>query len=292
MKTLNMNRTMHALAGKTIILGLSMALTLLVSCNNDEATPDFSAEDTESAGTDAVEDTYYEDADDMMTDALEEDDAALSGGKVSIEEDERFTCASRERIGTKEAGSLRIDFGTGCTDPRGNTRKGVIVVEHTGRWNEPGSILNISYENYSINGLSIEGNRKVTVLSVVDSTTTYDVVLTGGKITWPDGRVATREVNHRRERERHLNHLLDRLIIYGTAQGTFRNGRGYSIEILERLIYSRACSALGVIIPVSGVKFIKHGDRELTVDYGDGTCDNIVTLTNKNGRTVRYEVGK
>lgn len=288
MKTLNMNRTMHALAGKTILLGLSMALTLLVSCNNDEATPDFSAEDTESAGSDAVEDTYFEDADDMMTDALEEDDAANAGGKVST--DERFSCASRERAGTKESGSLRIDFGSGCTDPRGNTRKGVIVVEHAGRWNEPGSVLNISYENYSVNGIGIGGNRKVTVLSVVDSTTTYDVVLTGGKITWPDGRVATREVNHKRERERHLNNLLNRLIIYGTAQGTFRNGRGYSIEILERLIYSHACLAQGVAIPVSGVKFIKHGDRELTVDYGDGTCDNIVTLTNKNGRTVRYEV--
>ena len=285
---LNMNRTMHALAGKTILLGLSMALTLLVSCNNDEATPDFSAEDTESAGSDAVEDTYFEDADDMMTDALEEDDAANAGGKVST--DERFSCASRERAGTKESGSLRIDFGSGCTDPRGNTRKGVIVVEHAGRWNEPGSVLNISYENYSVNGIGIEGNRKVTVLSVVDSTTTYDVVLTGGKITWPDGRVATREVNHKRERERHLNNLLNRLIIYGTAQGTFRNGRGYSIEILERLIYSHACLAQGVAIPVSGIKFIKHGDRELTVDYGDGTCDNIVTLTNKNGRTVRYEV--
>jgi len=288
MKTLNMNRIMHALAGKTILLGLSMALTLLVSCNNDEATPDFSAEDTESAGSDAVEDTYFEDADDMMTDALEEDDAANAGGKVST--DERFSCASRERAGTKESGSLRIDFGSGCTDPRGNTRKGVIVVEHAGRWNEPGSVLNISYENYSVNGIGIGGNRKVTVLSVVDSTTTYDVVLTGGKITWPDGRVATREVNHKRERERHLNNLLNRLIIYGTAQGTFRNGRGYSIEILERLIYSHACLAQGVAIPVSGVKFIKHGDRELTVDYGDGTCDNIVTLTNKNGRTVRYEV--
>jgi len=288
MKTLNIDRTMHALAGKKIILGLSMALMLMVSCTNDDATPDFSAEDTESASSDAVEDTYFEDADDMMTDALEEEDAALSGGKVAT--DERVACASRERLGTKEAGSFRVDFGEGCTDPRGNTRKGVIVVEHSGRWNEPGSILNISYENYSINGISIEGNRKVTVLSVADSTTTYDVVLTGGKVTWPDGKVAIREVNHKRERERHLNNLLDRLIIYGTAQGTFRNGRGYSIEILERLIYRRACLAEGVIIPTSGVKLIKHGDRELTVDYGDGTCDNMVTLTNKNGRTVRYEV--
>jgi hypothetical protein len=52
----------------------------------------------------------------------------------------------------------------------------------------------------------------------------------------------------------------------------------------------KCLSCRRVIIPTSGVKLIKHGDRELTVDYGDGTCDNIVTLTNKNGRTVRYEV--
>jgi hypothetical protein len=28
------------------------------------------------------------------------------------------------------------------------------------------------------------------------------------------------------------------------------------------------------------------------VDYGDETCDNIVTITNKNGRTWEYTVGK
>ncbi|HWA35059.1 MAG TPA: hypothetical protein VG737_13050, partial [Cyclobacteriaceae bacterium] len=69
------------------------------------------------------------------------------------------------------------------------------------------------------------------------------------------------------------------------------SGEGYSIEILERLIYRRACAALGILIPSSGVKLIKSGDRELTVDYGDGSCDNFVTITNKNGRTIRYEVG-
>ncbi len=289
MKTVNIARPVHALTEKLSILCLSLALTLLVSCNSDEAAPDFSAEDTESASSDAVEDSYFEDADDLMTGALAAEDVE-SGGRVST--DERLTCATRERLGTKESGRLRVDFGAGCTDQRGNVRRGAIVVEHTGRWNVPGSILNISYENYSINDISMEGNRKVTVVSVVDSTTTYDIVLTGGRITWEDGRVATREVNRRRIHERHSNQLLNRLIIYGIAQGTFRNGRGYSIEILERLIYTHACLAEGVIIPVSGVKLIKHVGRELTVDYGDGTCDNIVTLTNKDGRTIQYEVGK
>ncbi len=290
MKTLNITNSLNALRGKIYFLFVGLSLALLVSCNNDETTPDFSPEEIEDANLDALEDSYFDDGDDMVTEAFTSTDADLSGGKVNS--DERLLCATLTRSGSKGDGSLRLDFGAGCTDPRGNVRTGAIVVVHEGSWNEAGSQWSITFEEYSINGIKIEGTRTVTVVSVTDSLVVYEVVLADGKITWPDGRVATREVNRRREHERNENNILDRLIIYGTAQGTFRNGRGYSIEILERLIYRRACAAEGVIIPVSGVKLIKHGNRELTVDYGDGTCDNIVTLTNKNGRTFRYEVKK
>ena len=134
--------------------------------------------------------------------------------------------------------------------------------------------------------------EKVTVVSVTDLTTTHEVELIDGKITWPDGSVATRGCHHVRQRIHNGNHLLDRLIVYGTAQGTFRNGRGYSIEILEELVYDRSCVDSGVFIAVQGKKLVKHGAREFTIDYGDGTCDNIVTLTNKSGLSVRYEVSK
>jgi hypothetical protein len=288
MKTLNIKNSLSPWIGKFSFLVLGLSFTLLVSCNNDETTPDLSVQEIEDANLDAIEDSYFDDGDDMITEAFTSTDADLSGGRVYS--DERLLCAAVTISGSKAEGSLRVDFGTGCTDPRGNVRTGAIVVVHKGNWNEAGSQWVISFEEYSINRIKIEGTRKVTVSSVTDTLTVYEVVLTGGQVTWPDGRIATREVNRRREHERNENNLLDRLIIYGTAQGTFRNGRGYSIEILERLIYRRVCAAEGVIIPVSGVKLIKHGDRELTVDYGDGTCDNMVSLTNKNGRTVRYEV--
>lgn len=288
MKTLNVTNSLMAWRGKFHFLFIGLSLALLVSCNNDETTPDFSADDIEDANLDAMEDSYFDDGDDMVTEAFTSTDADLTGGKVNS--DERLVCAALTRSGSKGDGSLRVDFGSGCTDPRGNVRTGAIVVTHDGSWNEAGSQWTITFDDYTINGIKIEGTRTVKVISVTDDLTTYEVRLTGGKITWPDGRVATREVERRREHERNENNILDRLIIYGTAQGTFRNGRGYSIEILERLIYRRACAAEGVIIPVSGVKLIKHGERELTVDYGDGTCDNVVILTNKNGRSYRYEV--
>ena len=290
MKTPNSTNALQAWSGKLSLLCVSIMITLLVSCNNEDSTPDFSSEDTESAGFDSMDDYYFDDADEIVTEALTSADAEFSGGRSSS--DERLICAEVSHTGTKESGSLKVDFGTGCEDPRGNLRKGSIIVEREGAWNVQGSYWTITFLAYSINGVSIEGTRTVTVVSVTDSLITYDITLIGGIITWPDGRVATREVNRRREHERHENHLLDRLIIYGTAQGSLCNGRGYFIEIVEPLIYDRSCVALGVIIPVKGKKFIKHGNRELTVDYGDGTCDNFVTLTNKNGRSVRYEVGK
>jgi len=280
----------QTIRGNFNLLFIGLSLALLVSCNNDDTTPDFSTEEIEDANLDAIEDSYFDDGDDIVSEAFTSTDQDLNGGRVST--DERLVCATLTRTGSKSEGSLRIDFGDGCTGPRGNVRTGAIVVTHTGNWNVAGSKWRFSYEDYSVNGVQLEGERTVTIVSTSDSLVVSDVTLVGGKITWPDGGVATREVNRRREHERNENNLLDRLIIYGTAQGTFRNGRGYSIEILERLIYRRACAAEGVIIPVSGVKLIKHGARELTVDYGDGTCDNIVTLTNKNGRTVRYEVKK
>ena len=288
MKTVNVNDVHPALRRGLALVVAAIMILLMVSCNNDDATPDFTAEDTESAGLDAVDDYYFDDADDLATEALMASDE--SGGRISA--DERLICAAVSRTGTKASGTLTIDFGDGCTDPRGNVRMGSIVIVRTGACDEVGATWAITFENYSINGFTLEGTRTVKVVSATDSLIVCDITLVGGKITWPDGRFATREVNRRREHHRNENHLLDRLIIYGTAQGSLCNGRGYVIQILEPLVYDRSCVAEGVFIPVQGVKFIKHGDRELTVDYGDGTCDNTVTLTNKNGRTVRYTVEK
>ncbi len=289
MKT-QMKNTLNFLARKLFFFSLSMAFTVFVACSNENNTePDFSSEDKENASFEVEEDYYFDDSDDIATEALVAEDQGTTGGRIVS--DDRLTGAVVVRVGASIQGSLRVNFGEGCKDLRGNLRKGLIVIDHVGRWNEAGAQWTITFVGYSMNGVKIEGTRKVTVTSATDTLIIRDVELIGGKITWPDGRVATREGHHIREHELNENHLLDRLIVYGTAQGTLRNGKSFYIEILERLIYDRSCAAAGVTIPVQGKKLIKHGDRELTIDYGDGTCDNFVTLTNKAGMTVRYEVG-
>lgn len=258
------------------------------ACNNNDTASDFSLEDTDDASTEAVDDFSNDDAEDLGMTALESE--ASEGGKIA-DLDDRFQCAVVTHTGDKAAGSIRIDFGDGCKDQRGRTRKGAILIDYIGLWRQAGSSWTFSFDNYSINDVILGGTR--TVLNITTDTTRlkFKVDVEDGTATWPDGRIARRSLHHVREHERNANNILERLIIYGTAEGNHRNGRGYQIEILEPLIYDRRCRAEGVIIPVQGKKLIKHGDRKITVDYGDGRCDNIVTLINVNGRTKEITVG-
>lgn len=288
MKTLMLEKK-SAYRGKSSLFLFALAITFFVSCNHDDpsVTPD--AEDSETALFDSQEDYYSDDGDDIAFTVMEED--AGIGSKTST--DSRLACAVVTRSGSKESGSISVNFGTGCTDLRGNVRRGIIIVTYTGRWNIPGSSWSVRFENYSVNNIAITGSRTVTNISqAAEGVQSFSVELEDGTMTWPDGSIARRRLHHRREIERDGNNILNRLIIYGTAEGNHRNGRGFYIEILEPLVYDRRCASEGTFIPVSGKKLIKHGEREITVDYGDGACDNFVTITNKSGRMWRYEVKK
>jgi hypothetical protein len=294
MKTQGMSiqNVLLTISRKLFFFCLSMVFTAFIACSNEaeDASPDVSSDEKQAINFESQDDYYYDDADDIAMEAFVNEEAEASGGKTST--DIRLSGAVVVRVGTFSNGTLKIDFGAGCTDARGNVRKGMILLEHIGRWNEEGAQWTITFSGYSINGITIEGTRKVTVASVTEFIITHDIELIDGKITWPDGSFATRTCHYIREREHDGSQLLNRLIIYGNAQGTLRNGRGFSIEIQEELVYDRACWESGVFIAVQGQKLITHGDHQLTIDYGDGTCDNMVTLTNKAGVSVQYEVSK
>lgn len=290
MKTSAMIKHETQVLSKTLIaFGFVFALSLLLSsCNNDDERFDTDKEDTDATQFDALDDYYQEDAEDLAVAVFE---TTESDGGRAADNDTRLACATITRTGDDTAGSITIDFGEGCTDGRGNIRRGTIVIEYEGRWMSPGSSWSLSFTNYYINDILIAGTRMITNISEgEEGTQVFTVVLENGSMTWPDGSIARRTAHRTREFERDGNNILNRLIIYGTAEGNHRNGRGYAIEITEPLVYDRACAEEGVIIPVSGEKIIKHGQREITVNYGDGTCDNVVTITNKNGRTWSYTV--
>lgn len=282
-----------------------VALLFLASCQDDKI--DFSANDSQNVENEAVSDAYYEDADDMSSIAVSSDATTLDGSRESeggrkytvkvSDLAKRFDCA----VVTFETdpsssfqtpkGTITIDFGTGCTDAKGNVRKGKIVINYTGKRFLSGSSVVTTFADYFINGVKIEGTRTVTNTSAsLESNPIFNIVVSGGKATWPDATFATREVNRTREWKRGNTPNVDQWIVSGTASGTNRNGRAYQMEITKPLVYKRECAISDkVFIAVEGTKVLTVESKQITIDYGDGSCDKLVTIT-VNGKSREVEV--
>lgn len=185
---------------------------------------------------------------------------------------------------------ITIDFGDGCEDRFGTWRSGKIVIEYNERKYVPGAYRIVTFEDFFLDSVQVEGTRTIT--NVTDTSGTgiaFETSLVGGKLTFPDGSTITREAEHLRTlyvgEEREDNYAS----LSGSASGTLQNGNTYSSTIMEDLIFKRGCKATGVHIPVAGVLEIVAGDNTVVIDYGDGECDNLAEVTT-NGETETIEV--
>ena len=117
----------------------------------------------------------------------------------------------------------------------------------------------------------------------------FHKLLEGGKITWPDGTFATREVDKTFTWYRENNPLMDEVHVNGEASGMNRRGEAYKASIISTIIWKRACRLRGVCVPVQGLKLVERRDHsDVLVDFGDGECDLTVTIT-KNGESKVIE---
>jgi hypothetical protein len=285
---------------KTSSILLMSAVLFVTSCDEEER---ISAQDTEDISEEALTDSYFQDVDDMAAVAIQApSETEFNGGreKTTIEvTDGRFRCDGSALLVTFERlegstptvpkGRLIVDFGqTGCTDPRSNVRKGKLIITFSGRRFVSGSTVITTVDGYSINDVELQGVRTLT--NVSSSTTEapkFRVVLENGVAKFADGREATRESDITWQWIRAATPADDQLIIdqSSTASGTTRNDRDYVVTLLDELVYRRFCG-----IAVSGIKkYVIDNEKEITIDYGDGTCDRSVTVT-VNGVTRNVSI--
>lgn len=266
------------------------AIALISSCNEEER---LSVKDTQDITEEAATDAYFQDMDDMAGVAVESDNAT-NGGRISSGakiittiQDDRFKCSGivvtlePDASSTQETpkGKITVDFGTtGCTDTRGNIRTGKLIFTYHGKRFISGSTVITTSENYTINGIKLEGTRTLTNVSgSTADAPRFNITLTNGKATFEDGTAAMRISNITTKWERSANPLNDKLIVEqaSTASGTTRGGRSYSVSLLKQLEFKRACG-----MAVTGIKkYIIDGQKEITVDYGDGDCDKAISVT-------------
>ncbi len=183
---------------------------------------------------------------------------------------------------------ITIDWGDGCEGFYGHTRSGMVKITITGWMKRPGSMKTVELFDYHINGIKVEGTKTTKNNGWNDKgNLTFTAVLEGGKLTIPvenaDSIVLTKEFKRHKEWVAGVetrNFFDNVFYITGSANGTNYNQQPYTRTITYRLEWAASCKFMK-----SGTVVIVIGDKlPITLDYGDGKCDNEATIT-INGET-------
>ena len=99
-------------------------------------------------------------------------------------------------------------------------------------------------------------------------------------MTFEDGSIATREASHTLTvTESDDDKIKAR---FGTSSGINMEGLAYSkvVEEANPVTFKQSCKEDRIFAPVSGIVTISiEGEPDKIVDYGDGTCDNLATVS-------------
>ncbi len=295
------NKKVNSLRLATSVLMFAVMSFVISSCSKSSEDT-FSTSDSANASNESTTENTGNETEDMATSALNGSSQSISGRAEAVT-DNRFctgtTIDYSKVVGT--GGTITITFPTdGCTDSKGNVRKGQIVITWTGRWYAVGATHTISLVNYSVNGLAITGTRTVT-------TTAFTAPPTGASVPFSITHTISSTENYTwsgtstgtASRTENKTKKWDRTVSGSTfedtytvsngpssvsahaATGTNRNGKTYTMDITKSLVYLGSCiKSSKTFIPVSGTKQLVVTDgKTYTIDYGDGTCNTTFTVT-------------
>ncbi len=188
---------------------------------------------------------------------------------------------------TSWEGDIRIDTVTYNNFVNGNARfervkNGQIIIRTTGHYLGETFIREVSFNNFTINGNLIEGNKRIQKTSQY----TYEIQLENGKVTFSDGTTHTRTMTRTRTMVEGYDtpyYIWDDVYtIEGSSTGVNRQGNAYTHQITNALVVRMDCRWI-----VSGTFNVTVNNNSMSLDYGNGVCDNLATAT-INGRA--YEV--
>ncbi len=279
------NLLMNSFNQRWLIPGIVIMTFMISGCDKqDETDIDATGEFSETFDNEVV-DGYFEDTDDIVFEM--NDGTNFTNGRISRDDNAISRCA--EVTHDTDNKTITVDFGEGCEGPGGKIRSGKIIITYTDRKNVAGSIWVYTLEDFTVNGIELEGTKTITNITEEEGNSTFHKVLENGKATWPDESFATREMDKTFTWIKSEDPADSEFHVDGSANGTSKNGGSYEMEILETLIFKRACRRAGVHVAIAGIKSVVRGDDEATIDFGDGECDNLVTVT-KNGVTEEVDL--
>lgn len=271
--------------------------SVLFSCQKDLSSGNESTVTEEQATAYSEESSMaeasFDDAEDIATTAADEEGNASEYGlngrlfrplftelRAAIGDCAEITITPNDSTYPK---TITIDFGNGCLGRDGKFRSGAIVIHLTAPLRRPGSVVTITFRNYYVNRVHLEGTKTISNLSD-PPVHKWSVQVVGGKVTFPSGRGYSYQSIKVKTQAGGMDTRIVRDDVYeltGRSQTEFNGGLTITLNTESPLVKKIACPWIS-----DGKLKIRINDRVLYLDYGfptDGQCDNKALLTWNNG---------
>lgn len=267
---------------KTRIIILGVIATAAIgsifnSCKKDDTS---SATQTKPSVTTSATKAATENAtiDGAFTDAFRQVDKAAKENNVKDSNSCPIVTFTPPDLSTYPK-DLVIDFGTGCTGSDGVLRSGKILAHLTKSYIDSGSVTTVTFDNYYVNSRKITGTEIITNQGKNNAGhPVFEVQVQNGNLYSPDG-VTTYNSVQQREWIEGYNTLLDPMddvyMITGTANGVTTDGTSYTVTITSALRVAVGCAW----VESGTLNITEPNVPVITLDYGNGNCDNIATVT-------------
>lgn len=271
---------------KILLFATLLSITFFIGCNN-ESVNEAATSNTITADETVVNSEIDATVDDVSIIAEDQFDMQKSSGaKTSAGMKSMLPpCATVTSVLTNDTWTRTIDFGTeGCAMPNGNVLKGKIIISFSKNFATPMRTISYKLEGFYHNDKLIEGSKTIShelkasdLLATVHPVTTHSIDV---KITYPDGKIYSRTGTRVREMVEGfatMTNWEDNVFkVWGNHTTTFPNGSIYTCTIKTPLLIKMSCK---MPFPVSGVVEIVKNDAIATLDYGNGDCDKLATIT-------------
>lgn len=294
---------------RTKILSLSVILAMgLLSCETSDVVSSLSSgeesvlKSTQIATSDIIVESVCEEADyeaEFFTysEKLLREISRLTGqhnGLVNTKKLLHYKSGNGPdvAIDTAETGypiTITLDYGDSTELKNGKVLSGIITVEITGDKNTDGAKRVVTYNDFTVDSVSVAGTMTELFTGDNDST---KIISTAGTLvfTLADGSTITRTSEKNREwlsgLDTPLEHDDDVIQVTGKVETTTSAGESFSKTISVALLKNDSCKDY-----VQGiVQYIQNGTIIAELNYGDGECDGIATLTTSDGETVEIDL--
>jgi hypothetical protein len=180
-----------------------------------------------------------------------------------------------------------IDYGTGCASNKKHTKQGQIIITISDTLVNAGAIETIVYKDFYIDSIKVDYSASLKNLGknevgnwVIESKAAQTITKNGDVRTqtseevteWVSGFATTDKSD-------------DVYYKSGTGSITVNDSITFSRKITKPILYDKSCE----YVLLSGTEELYRKGNTIVIDYGDGECDSIATVTT-NGTTEQISL--